>query len=194
MTAEAYPLHWPEGWPRAKSRDRARFDVTAGRAISELMNELRIMGARYVVVSTNVELRRDGLPYANQREPDDPGAAVYFQWRGKQMTLACDRWDRVRDNIRAVGKTVEAMRGIERWGASDMMERAFSAFEALPAPGQTVTLSCYDILDVSPDADRAAIKAAWRKRMKTAHPDQGGTREEYEQVQSAYEQALEVAQ
>lgn len=28
--------------------------------------------------------------------------------------------------------------------------------------------------------------------MKTAHPDQGGTREEYEQVQSAYEQAVKM--
>ncbi|MDZ7588111.1 MAG: J domain-containing protein [Parasphingorhabdus sp.] len=30
------------------------------------------------------------------------------------------------------------------------------------------------VLGVSPRADRATIQAAWRTRMATAHPDQGG--------------------
>lgn len=188
--SEAYPLHWPAGWPRTAKPERSRFDVTMGIATSELLNQLRLMGARYPVISTNVELRRDGLPRADRRQPVDCGVAVYFQRRGKQMTFACDRWDRVGDNIRAICKTIEAMRGIERWGASDMMERAFAAFEALPPPGEAVQASCWDILGLEPGADIHTIKAAWRKRMKTAHPDQGGTREEYEQVQTAYEQAV----
>lgn len=190
MTADAFPLHWPEGWLRAKSRQSAPFQMSLGGAVEHLMNELRLMGARYPVLSSNMTLRQDGLPYAKQRQPDDPGVAVYFQWRGKQMTFACDRWSKVEDNVRAVGKTVEALRGIERWGASDMMERAFSAFEALPAPGQAVTLSCWDILNVEPHASPEEIKSAWRKRMKSAHPDHGGTRDEYEEVQRAYEQAM----
>lgn len=190
MSAEAYPLHWPAGWPRTARPERSRFDCTDHEATRQLVWELERMGARNIVISTNVELRKDGLPYANRRTPDDVGVAVYFQRKGKQMTFACDRWDRVRDNMRAITKTIDAMRGIERWGASDMMERAFSAFEALPAPGQSVTLSCWDVLAIEPTSDRAAIKKAWRRRMKQAHPDHGGTREEYEQVQSAYEQAL----
>lgn len=196
MSEQAYPLRWPEGWPRTRNPERSRFDVTHSRAQSELLDQLRLMGARYVVISTNVELRRDGLPYTSgpqSRAPSDTGVAVYFQRRGKQMTFACDRWDRVGDNIRAISKTIEAMRGIERWGASDMMERAFSAFEALPPPRDAVQASCWDILGIEPGADASVIKAAWRKRMKTAHPDQGGTREEFEQVQRAYEQAIGVA-
>lgn len=175
--SEAYPLHWPEGWPRTQKPERSRFDVSHGRAQAELLDQLRLMGARYVVISTNVELRRDGLPYAGRRAPEDCGVAVYFQRRGKQMTFACDRWDRVSDNIRAISKTIEAMRGIERWGASDMMERAFAAFEALPPSGAPVQASCWDILGIEPGADTTVIKAMWRKRLKTAHPDQGGTRE-----------------
>jgi hypothetical protein len=154
------------------------------------MNELRLMGARYIVLSSNMELRRDGLPYANQRQPDDPGVAVYFNWRGKQMTFACDRWFKPEDNVRAIGKTVEALRGIERWGASDMMERAFSAFEALPPPGGTVTLSCWDVLGLQPGASKSDVTTAYRRQARTAHPDQGGTREEWDRLQAAYEQAL----
>lgn len=191
--SEAYPLHWPAGWPRTAKPERSRFETTDYDATQKLVWELERMGARHIVISTNVELRRDGLPYSNRRPPVDCGVAVYFLRRGKQMTFACDRWDRVRDNMRAITKTIDAMRGIERWGASDMMERAFSAFEALPPPATAVQASCWDILGLEPGADTTVIKAMWRKRMKTAHPDQGGTREEFEQVQRAYEQAMGAA-
>lgn len=110
--AEAYPLAWPAGWPRARRKSSAAFNLSFAKGRDELMRELRLMGARYPVLSSNVPLRRDGLPYAAQREPDDPGVAVYFMWQGKQMTFACDRWDKVKDNVRAIGKTIEALRGV----------------------------------------------------------------------------------
>lgn len=183
--AESHPLHWPAGWPRAKLRKSAPFKMGLANARDHLMNELRLMGARYIVLSSNLALRLDGLPYAKQERITDPGISVYFQWHGKQMTFACDRWDRVEDNIRAVGKTIEALRGIERWGASDMMERAFSAFEALPAPDGATAASCWDILDIPPRSSSAAIERAYRARAKTAHPDAGGSREEWDQLVEA---------
>jgi hypothetical protein len=191
--AEAFPLAWPAGWPRAKRKTRAPFGVNFAKARDELLRELRLMGARYPLLSTNVSLRRDGLPYANQPEPVDPGVAVYFMWQGKQMTFACDRWDRVRDNVRAVGKTIEALRGIERWGASDMMERAFSAFEALPSPDGVVTLTCWQVLDLEPGASEMDIERAYREKAKSAHPDKGGSREEWDQLRAAYDQAKAAA-
>lgn len=191
--AEAYPLHWPAGWPRAKRKVSAPFRMSFAKARDELMRELRLMGARYPVLSSNVPLRRDGLPYAGQREPEDAGVAIYFMWQGKQMTFACDRWDKVGDNVRAIGKTIEALRGIERWGASDMMERAFSAFEALPAPDGVVTLTCWQVLDLEPGASEMEIERAYRMKAKSAHPDQGGSREEWDQLREAYEQARRAA-
>lgn len=187
--AEAFPLAWPAGWPRAKRKVRAAFQTSFADARDSLMRELRLMGARYPILSTNIPLRRDGLPYAAQKEPDDPGVAVYFMWQGKQMTFACDRWDRVKDNVRAVGKTIEALRGVERWGASDMMERAFSAFEALPAPDGVVILSCWQVLDLEPPVSEMDIERAYRIKSKTAHPDAGGSREEWDQLRRAYDEA-----
>lgn len=138
------------------------------------------MGGRYIVLSTNVELRRDGLPYANQPEPSDSGVAVYFERKGKQMVFACDRWDRVKDNLRAIEKTIEAMRGIERWGASDMLERAFSAFEALPPPSAQATRTWRQVLGFPnntpiEEVDKAAIDALYRNRARECHPDTGGS-------------------
>ena len=192
-SAEAYPLCWPSAWPRAKRRDTSQFGLGFADARDHLISELARMGARSPILSTNVPLRMDGLPYARFSEPNDPGVAVYFQWRGKPMTFACDRWDKVKDNIRAIGKTIEAIRGIDRWGASDMMERAFSAFEALPGPGQCVTLSCWAVLDIAPGSSAPEIDRAYRAKARAAHPDNGGSREAWDRLQTAYEQAKAAA-
>jgi hypothetical protein len=54
-----------------------------------------------------------------------------------EYVLACDLFNEVRLNMHAIGLTVEAMRQIERCGASSMLERAFRGFmAALPARGE----------------------------------------------------------
>jgi len=47
-------------------------------------------------------------------------------------------------------------------------------------------VSPFDVLDVDEDADDAAIERAYRERVKRAHPDQGGTVEEFQLVRRAY--------
>lgn len=190
--AEKFPLHWPAGWPRTKVPQRSRFDVPLTAALDGLFNQIALMGGSYPVLSSNLELRRDGLPYAQQREPADAGIAVYFMRKGKQMVFACDRWDRARDNVRAIEKTIEAMRGIERWGASDMLERAFSAFEALPAPGPSVKKPWREILGFPPGSkpDRADIELAYRSKAKRAHPDTGGSNEAMSELNEARREAM----
>lgn len=185
--AEAFPLHWPDGWPRTGKTDTSQFQVSLAVARDGLMNEIFRMGGRYPVLSSNLTLRRDGLPYANQPEPDDRGVAVYFERKGKQMVFACDRWNRVKDNIRAIQKTIEAMRGIERWGASDMLERAFSAFEALPAPDAPAKRSWREVLGFGPTSqpDAEDIQFAYRTKVKKAHPDAGGSAEAMHELSEA---------
>lgn len=185
---DAYPLAWPIGWPRTKRRERARFAGTFGRIRDELMAEIGRLGGRYPVVSTNVPLRRDGLPYANQAEPTDPGVAVYFERRGRSMVFACDKWNKVQDNLRSVQKTIEAIRGIERWGASEMMERAFQAFEALPSPK-----SCWDVLGITPGATHDMIEAAFKAQAKARHPDRGGSHAAMSELNAARDAALSLS-
>lgn len=45
---EAYPLSWPDGWPRRKShaRNRSKYKTTFLRARDELVRELRDAFAR----------------------------------------------------------------------------------------------------------------------------------------------------
>jgi hypothetical protein len=48
-----------------------------------LLNELRLASGKDVVVSSNVPLRSDGLPYAQSGRLEDPGIAAYFKYNKK---------------------------------------------------------------------------------------------------------------
>lgn len=186
--ADAYPLQWPASWPRSKSPRRSRFKITAGRARDNLIAELQRMGAKQIVISTNVELRNDGLPYSNRRPPADAGVAVYFMHKGKQQCIPCDRWDDVGDNMHAIRLTVQALRGIDRWGSGSMVDAAFSGFKALPAA--TVTSSpWYFILGVPENASPELIRDAYRDLSLRHHPDRGGSVERMTEINTAYADA-----
>lgn len=173
---EAYPLSWPWGWPRKESwqRSSSQYQVEFAKARDHLARELRLSHARDVVISSNVPLRRDGLPLANMRQPDDPGVAVYWTARGKKgepapRVIACDVWRTVRENIRAVGLAVEAIRSLERTGATEILERAYAGFARLPAPPEH-----WQLLGLMRGASRDALTTRYRELARIHHPDHGG--------------------
>jgi hypothetical protein len=180
VSIEAFPLQWPAGWTRTNShmRESGQFSTTLAGARDGLMAEISRMGGRMPVLSSNLNLRKDGMPYAQQGSIEDPGIAVYFTYKGKPMCFACDRYKSPAANTQAVRKTIEAIRGIERWGASDMMERAFTGFAQLDAPAN----GWRSVLD--PDDP----EGSYRRLRKTHHPDHGGSSSEFHAVQEAYSQ------
>ena len=54
---------------------QSQFQVSFAKARDELLVELKRLNATNIVISSNVETRQDGLPYARSKEPDDPGVA-----------------------------------------------------------------------------------------------------------------------
>lgn len=185
MTTAAYPLSWPPGWPREKYRGDSRFKINRDKAVKELEMEISRLGGSDPILSTNLKRNLGGGFHGNQPEPADPGVAVYFTRKGKQMVFACDKYRYVTANITAVARTIEALRGIERWGASDMMERAFTGFEALPPPSHWTS-----ILGLKPSASEEQINAAFRERARTAHPDAGGSTAAMAALNAAREAAI----
>jgi DnaJ domain len=177
---EAFPLAWPSGKPRTAYPERSRFDVSFARARDQVLREIKLLGGSSPILSTNIPLRRDGLPYATFKEPRDQGVAVYFTHNGRQMCFACDRWETIRENMQAVSKTIEALRGIERWGSGSMVEQAFTGFVALPAPK-----SPHEVLGVRLGATPEEIDAAYRQKAKSAHPDNGGSIEAMQALNEA---------
>jgi hypothetical protein len=192
---ESYPLYWPEGWKRTESymREYSRFKTGFGAAREKLFAELNRMGAQKIVLSSNVPLRNDGMPRANMPEPNDRGVAVYFTYKKRDMCFACDKFINVRDNIYAIALTIEAIRGIERWGASDMMERAFRGFAALPEKASEPwrdTLGFGHETKITPDD----IDSRFRELVLQHHPDHGGSAEQFQKIVEARHQAKKELQ
>ncbi|TXH52786.1 MAG: J domain-containing protein [Desulfurellales bacterium] len=187
---ENYPLHWPANRSRTLRdlRQNSSFKVPSfGRVRDELMRELSLLGAKNIVLSTNVPVRLDGLPYSGMRQPEDTGVAVYFTHGKRQMAFACDRWHKVEDNLRAVQRTIEALRGIERWGSGDMLEAAFTGFQALPAPAAGRDWS--SVLGCPKDSPLDIIENHYRDLVKKHHPDAGGSAEKMAELNAAIAQA-----
>ena len=216
-----YPLSWPTGWPRKTDAQRAdaRFGrkdrrtvnytngassswtttkaLTVSDGVKRVLDELARLGARpgYTVISTNVVVRLDGLPRSGQREPTDPGAAVYWQDRsGAPRVMAIDQYRAVADNLAAIAATLEALRAIERHGGAQILDRAFTGFTALPAPGAARTWR--EVIGVPPtERDINVVRAEYRRRAQTAHPDRpGGSHDDMAQLTAAMRQAEQELQ
>ncbi|TAN06138.1 MAG: J domain-containing protein [Rhodanobacteraceae bacterium] len=207
MTIPAYPLQWPTGWKRTHAFERARAkfgkqrqsshgswkpraELTIAQATTRVRAELERMGIpdADLVISTNLQPRLDGLPRSGQRQPDDPGAAVYWRERRGDVPrcMAIDRYDRVEDNLAAIAATLEAMRAIERHGGAEILNRAFTGFAALPNPDNDGWAS---VLGVSETASRDEIEAAYRRLRSLHHPDHGGNTVEFNRITKAYGEA-----
>jgi hypothetical protein len=165
--ADTTPLRWPAGWQRTKLPVTSKFKAAMLKAMTALRGEVSRIGGTSLVVSCNLPLRADGS-FRLDREPVDSGVSVYFTRNGKQVVFACDKYDLLRDNVYAIAKTIEAMRGIERWGASEMMERAFAGFKGLPAEAGEGE-DCWKVLMLPPMSDARMIKLAHRDIIRNLH-------------------------
>jgi hypothetical protein len=183
MAVEAYPLHWPDGWPRVKPYDRVSdhrfhgkaYRLNMGRTRDQLFNELRLISARGVVLSTNVELRLDGLPYSETRHIADPGVAVYFTLDGEQLAMARDLFITVAGNILTLTLAIEYLRGLERHGGRFMMKKAFHGLKAIAAPNAKKPWR--QVFGLPPDwrGTISEVTALRREKARDRHPDAGGS-------------------
>lgn len=185
---EAYPLCWPVGYPRTERPQSARFDTTFAKSRDAILAEVRRFGGRDCIISSNIPTKRDGNPYANFSQPADRGIAVYFTYQGEQVVFACDKWAVCEDNLQAIRKAIEAFRGLERWGVSDLLKRAFTGFKAIPET--TTAQAWYNVLGVKENASADEIKSAYRNLSKVLHPDAGGNPDSFHELTNAYQQGL----
>lgn len=200
------PLQWPDGWQRTASDERrpSRFGGHAGVGFSVALTDLRLeltrLGAANPVITTDLPVRLDGLPYSAAGPIKDPAVAVWFVLDGHERVFACDRWRTHAENMRAIAKTIEAMRGLARWGAADVVHRAFSGFAALP-PGEPAHdrtprhRPWRDVLGGPWPAELAGLdlfvlaKARHRAAIQGAHPDVGGSTEVAAELNAALAEA-----
>lgn len=182
MSLFHHPLRWPDGWPRTKTPEQnTSFKAGAVQIRRDLIEEIRLLGATNVVISSDMPLKRDGEPYADA-DPRDPGVAVYFRFNDKDFVMARDHWDSPWHNLRSITLVIEAIRSIERHGGQTMLDRSFAGFAQLPAgPDWRAVLGPYSTLD--------GVRARYRELARANHPDIGGSATEMAELNAAYEAA-----
>jgi hypothetical protein len=189
-----YPLVWPAGKAITREPQRSKFgrfgkgNLSVYEEASGVLHNLKLMGAQHSVVSSNLPTRSiDGMPRSDVAVAKNrsKGVAVYWLLDDTPHVMACDTFDRVEDNLHAIALTLEAMRGIERWGAVQAAQM-FQGFQALP-PGTGEVDSAQrpwrEVFaadggpiptDLPPEDQLAIAKGRYRRAIAKAHPDAGG--------------------
>ncbi len=199
---QRFPLTWPLGWPRTPSykRRNAAFstkrtvdkNLTIAIAAQRLDNEITRLGAIEPVLSTNLRIRVTGFMETQGAQPTDPGAAVYFKFKGRAIVLACDTYRTVADNIAAVAAHIEALRRIERYGVG-RIEQALAGYRALPADSAADWRNVFGF-PAGSRPTKAEVKDRYLERAKVSHPDRGGSDVEFSHIGRALEFANEELQ
>lgn len=166
---QAYPLHWPEGWPRTQRPGTSQFRTSISGALKNVQESIRKFASdsgkkvENVVISSNVTL--------GEQRPSDPGVAVYFTWDEISTCICVDRYNKVEDNLQAIHHCIEAERTKLRHGGINLVRAAFRGYAALPPPGATGK-SWRQVLgdDVHSIADAEIV---YRELAKKYHPDSG---------------------
>lgn len=196
-----FPLSWPLNQARTKpsERRRAAFQTRKGSVYTwgpmrrhtiyegahELEAEIKRMAGHDIIISSNLKVKANGLPYSGQKRPDDPGVAVYFKWHKRDLVFACDKWTEPEDNLWAIVKHIEALRGQERWGVGSL-DQAFAGYAALPAPSE----NWWEILGIPKLANDDEIDQAYRSLAQVYHPDKPtGNTEMFIRIGNAYKLA-----
>lgn len=170
---QAYPLHWPEGWPRTERPGSSRFDTSISKALKNVQDGLRLFAqdsgrkVEDVVISSNVTL--------GEQKPGDSGVAVYFSWDGISTCIAVDRYQKVEDNLQAIYHCIEAERTKLRHGGLNLVRAAFRGYAALPPPGSANRRKWFEVLGVRPRILRCLnVKRLTKSAPRTLTPIMAG--------------------
>lgn len=187
-------------WPQPTTPDRrSRYTFKAkwSATLAELDRELRYLDARDIVIETNhpsAQVRLDGWLRADAGEPHHPGVILSFTSRHGPLRYACDSYNGWQSNVRAILLTLEALRGVERWGAAARAEQ-YRGWSELPSGASSTEAMRRVLLDEGdPGADldpgrlsEEGWRSVYRAALKSAHPDAGGTPERLRAVRQAAE-------
>jgi len=190
-------LDWPTGFERTTPSERTRnnrYEASLRASIDDLEAELERLDVDHWRLSTAArhQKRNPKYPYADA-SPDDPSTVVRWTMDGEQYAVACDRYSRLRDNVRTLYLYVREKRKMEQrpvvTGESEFANaRLPSGDESEAVVAQETP---HEVLGVSPDAAPEEVREAFRKEVQTAHPDHGGSEAEFCRVKEAREALLD---
>ncbi len=170
-----------------------------------LNRELGHLDGKDIVLELAVtagDLRRDGMLRSRARV-EHPGVRLSFLSKHGPMSYTCDQYVGIYSddppdwqiNVRAIAKTLESLRAVDRYGAT--AGKQYAGFKELgagsgatPMGGMTREQAVYVIDDYQPSdwssRDRESAQLAYRRARAAAHPDRhGGDRTAWDAVEEA---------
>ena len=181
-------------WPGKLLYRSAQFKMNYMRVLDDLESELRRIKARDITIEAGfsaADLRNDGWPRAGTKT-SHPGVILYCHTPDGPLKFACGTYGKFEDNMHAIGLTLEALRAVDRYGATEGHEQ-YRGFAALPAAADVETVRGWTLHDAAfwlagrTDwaADGAQLLASYdsfRRAYKEAatrlHPDTPGGSEQ----------------
>jgi len=158
-------------WPHPSTPDwerRGRLTFRAGwdDTVNRLLDEIDRLDGSDILIGAGLsadDIRLDGLPRANARQPLHPGVEVSFATRKGRMAYATDVCAYWQHNVRSIALGLEALRAVDRYGITHKGEQ-YVGFAQLSA-GETPA-----------DRGRRLAEAAGgvKQAMIRHHPDHGG--------------------
>jgi hypothetical protein len=194
--------------PVAQRRSRWAFKASWSDTLDLLERELQYIGARDVILEADFreqDLRMDGMPRSNARQPVDPAVRIAFESKHGSLVYSADTCEFWQHNVRSIALGLQALRAVDRYGISRRAEqyrgyRQIGGSPAIvpdapldpPAAALAVARAAYPYSSGPAQAIAAGILAgdqdlevvARRARRRT-HPDAGGSTEAFQRVEDA---------
>lgn len=172
----------PLSRPVACQHKRAPFKASWEKTTQELRRELRLHGAKATVLEVDMreqDFRVDGQPRAD-RSARSPGVRLSFTAselpHSPALMYEAGEYAHWTDNVRALALSLEALRGVDRWGCAGRGEQ-YAGWKALPAGrGDPDPARGRRLI-----AEHGSVAAA----LKATHPDHGGDADDFADVQAA---------
>lgn len=189
VEATVSALVWPASVKRSATPVAGSGHLSVKRGVAGVVQALDLLGdvtssaAAEVVVSYNHV--RWGLRQA------DPGAAVWFLWNEVQRCIASDLYASPGANLSAIAQIILSCAAEHGRGSFAAVAHALDGYIPRMAPlaGAETSEHWSRALGTQHDASPQEITKAFRRRALQVHPDQGGTREQWDEVVSALERA-----
>lgn len=172
-----FPLCWPEGRARTKNRRSSKFRVEYPTAVKDLQTSLRQLGKPSQVTSDVVGLLTEA--------PADPGVAVWLKLPTGIRCVCCDEYMTVRENVRAISLTLDALRQVQNYGTTMLDQVLGHSVMSLPATTGTGRTDWF-----AGCSTESEINQKWRTLAAEHHPDKGGNAETMAEINAARDKAL----
>lgn len=119
--------------------------------------------------------------YEQQSEQDRTVTITYVK-NGRTISLSMGKQGRAVDNFRVLYLAIEAMRMNEKRGISDVIENAYLQLAAPPEVKDP-----YEMLEIRDNASLQIAEAAYKAKIRDAHPDRGGSEQHMKLLNQAIE-------